>query len=163
MCWQCDNSGSTHEDFLQHMRGTIARCGWAVQGVERDRIRPPWAYTVGLTAHCKPELVITGLPVERAGTVLNAVAAYVTETAVPRPGDTMGIEDDDITLEVVRVAEPAVHLLTAADLYGPRIRALQLVHADSRGHWPWCAEYRGMRGGQPVLGMRATAAAGRQR
>jgi len=24
---------------------------WAVQGVERDGIHPPWAYTVGLTSH----------------------------------------------------------------------------------------------------------------
>jgi hypothetical protein len=28
------------------------------------------------------------------------------------------------------------------------------VHADDRGHWPWGTCYRGVRGGQPVLGTR---------
>jgi len=56
--------------------------------------------------------------------------------------------------EIVTVTEPAAHLLCAADLYGPQIRALQLVHADDRGHWPWDRGYRGVRGGQPVLGVR---------
>jgi hypothetical protein len=41
------------------------------------------------------------------------------------------------------------------DLYGPSVRALQVVHADGRGHWPWDRGYRGVRGGQPVLGIRA--------
>jgi len=37
------------------------------------------------------------------------------------------------------------------------LRALQVVHADDRGHWPWETGYRGVRGGQPVLGTRAPA------
>jgi hypothetical protein len=58
-------------------------------------------------------------------------------------------------IEIVEVAEPAAHLLLAAQFYGAGIRALQLVHADDRGHWPWEVGFRGVRGGQPVLGMRA--------
>ena len=54
------------------------------------------------------------------------------------------------------VAEPTAHLVTAIELYGPAIKALQVVHADKRGHWPWDAEYRGVQGGQPVLGIRAS-------
>lgn len=155
MCWLCEHPSSTREDYRAHMRDTIARCGWAVQGVARDRARPPWAYTVGLTSHGKPELVVTGMPVEHAGWLLNEVASYSLENAFPRPGETIDIEDGPV-MEVVQVAEPTVHLLTAVDMYGPGIRALQLVHADDRGHWPWSAGYRGMRGGQPVLGTRAT-------
>jgi hypothetical protein len=48
-----------------------------------------------------------------------------------------------------------VHLVTAVEFFGPRIRALQLVYADNRGHWPWDTGFRGGRGGQPVLGARA--------
>jgi hypothetical protein len=51
--------------------------------------------------------------------------------------------------------EPTAHLVIATEFYGPGIRALQLVHADDRGHWPWQVGYRGVRGGQPVLGARA--------
>ena len=42
----------------------------------------------------------------------------------------------------------------AVELYGQRIRGLQLVHADKRGRWPWDRAYQGVRGGQPVLGRR---------
>jgi hypothetical protein len=163
MCWQCEHPGSTREDYLEHVRRLIGQSEWVVQAVNRDRIRPPWSYTVGLTEHGLPELAMTGLAAPRAALVLNTVAAYVLETSAPRPGDTMGIEDDDIMMEVVQVSEPAVHLLIAAEIYGPGLRALQLVHADDRGHWPWCVGYRGMRGGQPVLGRRATAASGQRR
>jgi hypothetical protein len=55
-------------------------------------------------------------------------------------------------IEIVEVAEPTAHLVTASEFYGPGIRALQLVHAADRGHWRWQVGYRG---GQPVLGVRA--------
>jgi Domain of unknown function (DUF4262) len=162
MCWQCDHPGSTRQDYLDHMQDLIDRFGWAVVGVERDRVRPPWAYTLGLTQHGRPELVLTGLPLPRATWLLNAVAPYVLDTAVPQPGEAVHVEGGPL-MEVVRVAEPAAHLTIAVELYGPGIRALQLVYADDRGHWPWDAGFRGRRGGQPVLGVRAippTRAAG---
>jgi hypothetical protein len=55
----------------------IACHGWAVQGVQRDRIHPPWAYTVGLTSNGRPELVVTGMPLAPAAQLLNDVAAHV--------------------------------------------------------------------------------------
>ena len=61
MCWICDHPGATERDYQDHLRSLIALYGWAVQGVERDGIHPPWAYAVGLTPHRRPELVITGL------------------------------------------------------------------------------------------------------
>jgi hypothetical protein len=44
-------------------------------------------------------------------------------------------------------------------MFSSRLRGLQLVYADGRGLWPWDAGFRGGRGGQPVLGARATAKA----
>ena len=64
-----------------------------------------------------------------------------------------------LVVEVVRVAEPGTHLDVAAELFGEQLRALQLVYADRRGHWPWDSRFRGGRGGQPVLGVRAKQAA----
>jgi hypothetical protein len=154
MCWQCDHPDSTPADYLAHMRELIDCHGWAVQGVERDRVRPPWAYTVGLTPAGRPELVVTGLPIGRATQLLNDVAAHVLHAAAPRPGEQVPLRGGPL-IEIVEVAEPAAHLLLAAQFYGAGIRALQLVHADDRGHWPWEVGFRGVRGGQPVLGMRA--------
>ena len=59
-----------------------------------------------------------------------------------------------LIVTVVRVTAPWAHLNMAVEFYGRRIRGLQLVHADKRGRWPWDDGYQGVRGGQPVLGLR---------
>jgi Domain of unknown function (DUF4262) len=155
MCWECDHPGSTRLDYLEYMRALIDHHGWTVQGVEHDRIHPPWAYTVGLTPHGRPELVVTGMPLGRATRLLNGVAAHVLHGVAPPPGEQVQLRGGPL-IEIVRVAEPTAHLVTAIELYGPAIKALQVVHADKRGHWPWDAEYQGVQGGQPVLGIRAS-------
>ncbi len=137
------------------MRGKIDRYGWAVQGVERDGLHPPWAYTLGLTPLGLPELVVTGLPLRRAAGLLNDVAAHATHATPPRPGERVPLIGGQV-IEIVRVTEPTAHLEIAVEIYGPGIRALQVVHADDRGHWLWDVGYRGVRGGQPILGRRAS-------
>jgi hypothetical protein len=153
MCWQCDHPGSTWHDYVEHTRELIACHGWAVTGVQRDRTHPPWAYTVGLTESGKPELVVTGMPLVRAAQLLNDVAAHVLHADAPVPGEQVLLIGGP-QVEIVEVAVPSAHLLVAVELYGAGIRALQLVHADDHGHWPWEVEFRGVRGGQPVLGVR---------
>jgi Domain of unknown function (DUF4262) len=152
MCWQCDHPGSARADYLSHLTDVIARYGWAVQGVERDRLRPPWAYTVGLSEAGRPELVVTGIPFTRATKLLNGVAAHVMHAAAPRPGEVVELVGGPV-IQIVKVDHPSAHLETAIALYGPGISALQVVHADDRGRWPWETGYRGIRGGQPVLGI----------
>ncbi|GLZ30069.1 hypothetical protein Lesp02_22590 [Lentzea sp. NBRC 105346] len=150
MCIECDNPGI---DSLALVRGIIHDYGWFVQGVEGD---PPWAYTVGLCEHDRPELVLTGMPLERAAALLNAEAAYRLHFQEPVAGQRFRLRDGP-AVEVVSVARPWAHLHTAVGLYGPEVSAAQLVHADDRGHWPWEPGYRsvrGVRGGQPVLGVR---------
>jgi hypothetical protein len=154
MCWECDHPEGSHQDSRDHTQGLIDRFGWAVVGVEDDGIHPPVAYTLGLTPRGRPELVVTGLPLPRATWLLNAMASYVLDTAVPRPGESVLVEGGPL-MEVVRVAEPSAHLFAAVEFYGPGIQALQLVYADDGGNWPWDARFRGHKGGQPVLGLRA--------
>jgi hypothetical protein len=153
VCWICDHPGATERDYTEHMRRLIAAFGWAVQGVERDGIHPPWAYTVGLTAHRRPELVITGMSLTRATGVLNGVAEHLLHADAPEPGAQAELLDGPL-IEVVEVTAPWAHLNVAVQFYGNRIRGLQLVHADKRGRWPWDPQYQGGRGGQPVLGAR---------
>jgi Domain of unknown function (DUF4262) len=87
--------------------------------------------------------------------LLNNVAEHVVHAAPPRPGEQVALRGGPL-IEIVKVEEPSVHLVTAVEIYGSRLRALQVVHADDRGHWPWDVGYRGVRGGQPVLGVRAS-------
>lgn len=164
MCWQCDHPGATWQDYLEHLRELLEQHCWIVQGVQRERHRPPYAYTVGLAAHGRPELVVTGMPYDRAVELLNSAAEHVVHANAPRPGEVLPLSGGPVT-EIVRVTEPAVHLAVAAALNGPQFTALQLVYADDRGLWPWDAGFRGGNGGQPVLGARTAVStrAGRRR
>ena len=156
MCWQCDHPGATWQDYLQHLRELLKGHRWIVQGVQRERQRPPYAYTVGLAARQRPELVVTGLAYDRAVDLLNGVAEHVLHADMPRPGTVVPVRDGGV-VEIVRVSEPTVHLAVAAAINGPGFLALQLVYADEQGRWPWDAGFRGGRGGQPVLGARTAA------
>ena len=150
MCWSCDNPTATEADYLELVREKIDSYGVFLQHVEKDRWRPPFTYTVGLTEVGHPELLVTGLSATKAGRFLNAVAhgllAHGAEALVP---GQVHVPDDGPAVEVVDVAEPTVHLLTAVATYGPALRAVQLVYADDRGRWPWQVGFRGY---QPVLG-----------
>jgi hypothetical protein len=152
MCWMCDHPGSSRADYLAYMRNVMDRCGWAVQGIERDGPHPPWAYTVGLTRLGRPELVVTGMSLHRVTHLLNDMAAHALHADNPKLGERVELTGGPV-IQMVQVAEPTAHLHIAAEMFGPRIQALQVVHADDRGHWPWECGYRGVRGGQPVLGL----------
>jgi hypothetical protein len=157
MCWACDHPGATQQDQLEYMHGLMMRHGWAVQGIERDGARPPWAYTLGLTECGLPELVITGLPLGRCATLLNGVAEHCLHADPPVPGERIALVGGPL-VEVVELPHPDAHLHTAVAFFGTDLRALQLVWADDRGGWPWQPGFRGHRGGQPVLGPRTPAA-----
>jgi hypothetical protein len=154
MCWVCDHPRASRQDWLDYLRGRLDEECWVVIGVSRDRYRPPYSYTVGLTGHGKPEIVVTGLPRQRATDLLNDVAAHLVHADPPTAGEQVPLADGPL-IEIVEVAEPSVHLPVAAELCGGQLAALQLVYADDRGHWPWDRGFRGGRGGQPVLGARA--------
>ena len=153
MCMQCDDPTMTPERYLGWLQGTIDAHGWAVQGIERERDRPPWAYTVGLTPHARPELLVTGLPLRQAARLLNLVAAHAMHAEAPVVGEQVPLVGGPL-VEFVSVTHPDLHLLRAVDLYGPMVEAVQVVWADDRGRWPWEVGFRGRRGGQPVLGPR---------
>jgi hypothetical protein len=153
MCAFCDDPTLTYPEYLDRMARTAEKYGWAVQGIERERHRPPWAYTVGLTPRGRPELLITGLPLRRSANLLNRMAAQLLRGATPASGERMQLADGPL-VEFVPVEHPDVHLLTALALYGPHVRGLQVVWADDLGGWPWERGFRGRRGGQPVLGPR---------
>lgn len=157
MCWVCDHPESTKAARLAYVRGLLEEHPWVVVGVERDGYRPPYSYTVGLTAVGLPELVITGLSKDRAANVLIAATEQILDAETPAPGTRIRLPGRRPG-EVVRVAEPGVHLDVAADLFGERLTALQLVYADVRGRWPWDKNFRNGRAGQPVLGPRTRAA-----
>ena len=115
MCWQCDHPDATYRDVREQIRQSIARFGWTIQAVERDGVHPPWAYTVGLTAIRRPELVITGMPLTKAVPVLHGVAAHFAHAGIaPGPGEQAELADGPV-IEIVTVTAPWAHLNVAVD------------------------------------------------
>ena len=153
MCWMCDHPGSTIEDYLDELRSTILEHGWAVQFVESDRT--PYAYTIGLHDCGLPELLVTGLPPQRAARLLNRVAEMTIRDGPPTPGDQLQVPAGPL-VEAVTVDHPDAHMDMAVAFHAdPQLRALQLVWADRDGRWPSAAGFSNGRGRQPVLGKRA--------
>lgn len=151
--FRCDNPTATDADQKAHMSALIDRYRWAVQFIETEPGTPPWAYTVGLSSYGHPELVVTGMLHPFNQQLLNGLAARVMDGEAPEPGLRLALADGP-TIEWVAVRKPASHLHTAVQLFGRRVRAVQAVHADHRGTWPWEVGYRNVVGGQPIWGVR---------
>jgi hypothetical protein len=121
--------------YLQSCRETIARHGGMIQGVFPTAISPGvgFSYTVGLTAAGLPELVISGLPMDLAGTLLND-AARTSLGAEIKAGNTIA-DIANVSFKVIDAPKAEINL--ARRLYGADVvRALQLVWPDDSGHYP---------------------------
>ncbi|MGW6693924.1 DUF4262 domain-containing protein [Rhodococcus sp. NPDC054953] len=120
------------------MRRTIERYGWALQYVEstvdRSGVHPAYCYTVGLTGHGLPELVITGRVSDQSAVVLSELGSVLLDGSRLGPGDEVTVGGLDVCLVEVRECE--FWLLRAVEHHG-RIRALQVVWADCQGRYPW--------------------------
>lgn len=152
MCWMCDHPGATIEDYLAVLRGKMLRSGWAIQYVEDAR--KPFAYTIGLTQRGLPELLVTGMSPRGAAGLLNTGAELAVLDGAPTPGRQITFATGRL-VEVVEVDHPDAHLCAAIGLFGPKVRAVQLVWADRRGRWPWAPDFNDGGAVQPVLGVRA--------
>lgn len=136
MCWMCEHRERSFQDYVDEVVAPVVdREGWALQWT------PRLAYTVGLTARGRPELVVTGKPPDAAHDLVAAALAGEEEPVTGGRCDLL----QGPAIQVVQVARPRL-LRVAWQLYGSRTRALQLLWADSRGRWPW--ETRG----QELLG-----------
>src|SRR6201996_2235631 len=160
MCWKCDHPDSTVQEWLELIYEKVKANGWTAMVIHDART--PFAYTIGLHEHGLPELLVAGMPPERANLVLNTVAGYLLGGGRPVPGERMLI-GGELLLEFVQVQHPIAHLKFAFSFYGPDLRALQLVWPDDHGHRPWCAEFSNGGGRQPGVGIRGDPPARRGR
>jgi hypothetical protein len=150
MCDLCDRPELTGDDVLNDISQRIARDRFTAVSVGGSRTRAEFSYSVGLTEHGCPELIVTGLRSEQAAGLLRLWGDYLLDESVVLPGEMM--DADPWFLQAVQVERPREHLLIADRFYGEGLRALQLVWADAAGRWPWEPGHRGRPAGQPVLG-----------
>jgi hypothetical protein len=145
------------DDVLRRQKEHFDRVGWSVMAVLPTDEDPgaPYAYTVGLTAHDYPELVIAGLPPHIAHALLNDLAARVWDRA-ERYAHGQRVSDLIAGYDAVVVDGPATEALhpgAAFVFYGTdRVRLQQIAWPDPDGHFPWEPGYRLAPDAQPLIG-----------
>lgn len=147
------------DDFLRRQEEIIDRVGWAVMHVLPTADEPgtltPFAYTVGLTAHGYPEMIIAGLDPAMSQTLLNDLAQRVFDRA---ERFTAGQRINDLLAgyDAIIVEGPATEALypgAAFARYGKdNVRLQQVVWPDQRGRFPWEVGYAFDPQAQPLLG-----------
>lgn len=146
------------EDFLHRQGEIIDRVGWAVTLVVPSDDDPddtaPFAYTVGLTAHDYPELIIAGLDPATFQALLNDLASRVYDKAEhfrhgQRIADLIAGYD-----AVIIDGDPTEQLHPGGAIvrYGrDRVRLQQVVWPDRHGHFPWDTAYAFPSAVQPLI------------
>jgi hypothetical protein len=156
---------SSHDDpFLDRVRAIVDEHGWLVQGVFPTYDDPPgtvpFAYTVGLARHGKPELIIFGAGWEQMAGILNLVAGRALDGVDYTDGLRLHHVLQDHPVRLVVVPDSRQHLTVAntlAHLEGwwtsqAPLPALQVVWPDPHDRFPWDSGYAYELGRQPVLG-----------
>lgn len=126
-------NGATLDEFLFHIHGLIDRFGWAVVPVGDGSSRA-WAYTIGLVEVNHPELVVMGMPRERAGTLLNCLATLIRDGSEFLDGEQVAVGTEHYRIAPV----PDRHFENDTfamwiNYYGalgpphPKLRALEVV------------------------------------
>jgi hypothetical protein len=145
-------------EVLRRQGEIIDRVGWAVTAViptpdDTDHAAP-FAYTVGLTAHGHPELVIAGLDPAIAQALLNDLASRVFDKA-ERFDHAQRIHDLIVDYDAIIIeGSPTERLWPGAAVgrYGAgRVRLQQVVWPDTSGRFPWQDRYAYHPDVQPLL------------
>jgi hypothetical protein len=138
---------------LDDLRAKIDTYGWAIRNVSDSDPAKCLSYTVGLTAHDHPEVVMTGLPPEAGTAFLNIVGEIVVhEGGRFAAGEATTELADGRAMPVVAVTDKTD--LTAVDAIYGDVPALQIVWTDSAGRLPWEPDYANPPGSQRLLGSR---------
>lgn len=136
---------------LDDLRAKIDTYGWAVRNVSDSDPAKCLSYTIGLTAHAHPEVVMTGLPPEVGTAFLNIVGEIVVrEGGRFTAGEATTELADGPAMPVLAVLDKTD--LTAVDAIYGDVPALQIVWTDSAGRLPWEPGYANPPGSQRLLG-----------
>jgi hypothetical protein len=136
---------------LEELRSMIDTHGWAVRNVASANAAECLSYTVGLTRHQHPEVVMTGLPSEVGTAFLNIVGEIVVrEGGAFVPGQSTDELADGTPMPILNVTDTSA-LTAVEELFGS-VAAIQIVWTDSTGNLPWDHAYANPGGSQPLLG-----------
>lgn len=144
------------DDGERQVIDDIAQYGWHVIKVADDDEGPAFAFTIGFyRSFQRPEVIITGLPLEVAHVILNAIGDSLRRGEQYQAGgsyDTL-LEGYDCTFRTVPKEQYREFLGTAMWYYrGTDFPCLQCIWPDRAGRWPWEPEASdSFRAAQPLV------------
>lgn len=119
------------EAYVADLLDAIAKHGWVIQGVFGVREEElPFAYTIGLHEAGLPELIVSGGNMHM---MLNIAASDHLRNEI-QPGTLY--RSNYLTYPLKPIKAPAAEIFFARRLYGPRVKAIQLIWPDNHGLWP---------------------------
>ena len=148
------------DEHDQKFLDIIDEHGWHVMCVGGDAESPSFTYSTGIFALTgRPELIVFGLPMEVAHSVVNEYANRLRQGETILVGDFYQnfLEGHPVTFMAVEDEDSIKQHATWTDWFYDRrpFPLLQLVYPDSRsGAFPWQPGYRDeWRWHQPLLGL----------
>jgi hypothetical protein len=137
--------GSTPEQaaVLADVRRTIRRHGWAVISVpDGGGAAVGFQFTVGLTEHRLPEVIVYGLSPEVGHHTLNEVASRLTGGERYEDGETIAdVVEGGFRFQLWTAQRLRDPLGLASALYGDALSVRQLVVPDLDDQLPWDPTY----------------------
>jgi hypothetical protein len=143
----------------EKLRHDVQQFGWHVMNVLPEGEHPPHSYSIGLFAtYGHPEIVVVGLPGNRAHHFINNLADEIKDGATFEAGSRYRhvIEGFDVMFLRVEPAMYREHFGRALDYYGGLgFPVVQMVWPDRHNVFPWERSCdAGIRDLQPVLARR---------
>lgn len=128
--------------YLESCARMIDQHGHMVQSVFGDDLKPPFAYTVGISRGGGAELIVIGLPSETSQHLLNGVAARLAEADIPDHQDIVGVVNMPVRLRTIDADEAWAHMATARALDTRPATVRQVLWPDPKGRFPGDPAYR---------------------
>lgn len=139
-----DHTAQILDDTLRHIQRHGFRPITVGGGVDDTQAGAPFTYSVGFRALNHPDVIVTGLPPDRAATFLGLIYQRL-RTGVGRTPDT---HYDDLAEGYLTMFKPvrpvwrATLMRLTRTIYvrqngDPAFEAMQLFYPDRFGRWPW--------------------------
>lgn len=132
---------SSIEGLWAHLVDVVHQHGWAVQCVFGEEETPSFAYTVGLSARGLPDVILFGLEVGTARSLLNELASQLISGEI---APAAGQEVHRVATVPLKLASIDLQVFTRFALGAERfarenehqLAALHLVYPDQAGRLP---------------------------
>lgn len=125
MCMKCE-LGLTDSQFRAMIREKIDEHGWMIQGLDDGSL----FYTIGLTEHGLPELVITHVHLRDAVQVLNTLARRQRQAGAFEHGQITDLDGIRVRLDKLWSTKQLVMLNDHYRAHRPKPTALAVVLLD---------------------------------